>query len=92
MFDIGRPKGVKTRLSFWLLGTWGGHESSGAPQHIHGSGVQVIQGNYRGKPVIHYLNPDTQINVIADPAGLYVSGWKLCVDQLDRLLTTGRLF
>ena len=40
----------------------------------------------------HFLDPKTGVNVIADPAGNYVSGWKLGAEQLESVLTTGRLF
>ncbi len=60
-------------------------------QHINSPGVKAIQGTYRGKPVIHYINPETGLNVIADQAGNFVSGWKLGAEQLQNVLTRGSL-
>lgn len=61
-------------------------------QHINAPGVRAITGTYRGNPATHFLDPRTGVNVIADPAGNYVSGWKLGAEQLESVLTTGRLF
>jgi Colicin D len=46
-------------------------------QHINSPGVTKIPGTYRGDPVTHYLNTSTGLNVIVDPGGVFVSGWKL---------------
>ncbi|MCC6750551.1 MAG: hypothetical protein IT371_23000 [Deltaproteobacteria bacterium] len=61
-------------------------------QHINAPGVRSITGTYRGNPVTHYIDPCTGLNVIADQAGNYVSGWRLGAEQLESVLTTGRLF
>jgi hypothetical protein len=60
-------------------------------QHINSSGVQVIQGTYRGVPVTHYVNPQTGLNVMSNSAGEFLSGWKLSPQQLQHVLTTGNL-
>lgn len=54
--------------------------------------MKVISGTYRGNPVTHYIDPSTGVNVMADPTGRYVSGWQLGAEQLEGVLTTGRLF
>jgi hypothetical protein len=54
--------------------------------------VRTITGTYRGPPVTHYIDPRSGLNVIADMAGNYVSGWRLGADQLESVLKTGRLF
>ena len=46
-------------------------------EHINSGGVKEIAGSYRGDPVTHYLNPTTGLNVMADPSGKFLSGWKL---------------
>lgn len=61
-------------------------------QHVNSSAVRVIEGTYRGTPVTHFVNPKTGLNVVADPAGNFVSGWRLGAEQLESVLTTGRLF
>ena len=49
--------------------------------HINDPTVVEIAGAYRGVPVTHFYNPATGLNVIATPAGQYVSGWQLGVGQ-----------
>ena len=60
-------------------------------QHINSSTVTKTAGTYRGNPVTHYLDASTGLNVIVDPAGVFVSGWKLGPAQLQNVLTHGGL-
>ena len=60
-------------------------------QHINSPGVTKIAGTYRGNPVTHYVDPATGLNVIADPSGVFVSGWKLSTAQLQNVLKHGGL-
>jgi hypothetical protein len=60
-------------------------------QHINSSGVRAVPGTYHKQPVTHYLNPSSGLNVIADRAGKFVSGWKLSPAQLQNVLTHGGL-
>lgn len=60
-------------------------------QHINSTGVQAINGTYRGQPVIHYLNPNTGLNVISTSSGQFISGWKLSSIQLQNVLQHGSL-
>jgi RHS repeat-associated protein len=68
-----------------------GKFSSAINQHINSAGVQTINGTYRGQSVIHYLNPNTGINVISSPSGQFISGWKLNPAQLKNVLKHGGL-
>jgi hypothetical protein len=68
-----------------------GKFSSAINQHINSTGVQTINGTYRGQPVIHYLNPNTGLNVISSPTGQFISGWKLNSTQLQNVLQHGDL-
>jgi len=52
----------------------------------------VIEGSYRGNPVTHFVDTKTGLNVIVNPAGNYVSGWRLGAEQLEGVLSSGRLF
>ncbi|MCS6283763.1 MAG: hypothetical protein HUM72_24910, partial [Dolichospermum sp.] len=65
--------------------------SSAINQFINSEGVQVINGTYRGTPVIHYLNPNTGLNVISSPTGQFISGWKLNPEQLQNVIRRGSL-
>ncbi len=60
-------------------------------QHINSDTVKAISGTYRGNPVTHYLDPGTGLNVIADPAGNFVSGWRLHSAQLQNVFSRGSL-
>jgi len=77
------------------LGNWNkaatGKFSSAINQHINSSGVLAIQGTYRGSPVIHYLNPNTGLNVVSSPNGQFISAWKLNSVQLLNVLKHGGL-
>ena len=60
-------------------------------QHVNSPGVQVIYGTYHRQPVIHFLDPSTRLNVIADRAGHFISGWRLNTDQIMNVLKHGGL-
>jgi hypothetical protein len=87
---------TKHGADFGLSGNWNpgraAEFSRAVNQHINSPGVRTITGTYRGNPVTHYLDPSSGLNVVADPAGNYVSGWRLGAEQLEGVLTTGRLF
>lgn len=65
--------------------------SAALNQHINSGSVTKIAGTYRGNPVMHYLDPSTGLNVIVDPSGAFVSGWKLNPAQLQNVLKHGGL-
>ena len=80
---------------FGILGNYSkanaGRFSSVINQHINSTGIQNISGTYRGQSVIHYLNPNTGLNVISSPSGQFISGWKLNPVQLQNVLKHGGL-
>jgi len=65
--------------------------SSSLQRHVDAAGTRAIQGSYRGNPVTHHLDPATGLNVIQDSSGNFLSGWKLSSQQLQHVLTTGKL-
>ncbi len=85
----------KHASDFGVTGNWNkaaaGRFSSAINQHINSSGVKAINGTYHGQPAIHYLNPETGINVISRPNGQFWSGWKLNPEQLRNVLEHGGL-
>ena len=87
---------TKHGADFSLTGNWNSKRASefsaAVNQHINSSGIQTITGTYRNNPAVHYLAPKTGLNVVADPAGNYISGWRLGAEQLESVLTTGRLW
>jgi hypothetical protein len=60
-------------------------------QHVNSPAVRVIEGTYHKQPVIHFLDPTTGLNVMADVAGNFISGWRLSAAQLQNVLTHGGL-
>jgi len=60
-------------------------------RHISDPHNQIIEGTYRGVPVVHIFDRRTGIDVIVDTNGKFVSGWKLNKSQLQNLLARGAL-
>ena len=60
-------------------------------RHVNSPGVRSIQGTYHRQPVTHFLNPASGLNVMVDPAGHFISGWRLNPAQLQNVLTRGGL-
>jgi hypothetical protein len=60
-------------------------------QHVNSPGVRMIQGTYRGQSVTHFLDPSSGLDVIVDPAGTFISGWRLNTAQLQNVLSHGGL-
>lgn len=65
--------------------------SSALQSHVDAASTRVIQGTYRGNAVTHHVDPSTGLNVIRDSSGNFFSGWKLSPQQLQHVLTTGKL-
>lgn len=87
---------TKHGADFGISGNWNPSRAAefaqAVNQHINSAGVKVITGTYRGMRVTHYVNPKTGLNVIADQSGKYVSGWRLSAEQLESVLTSGRVY
>jgi hypothetical protein len=66
--------------------------SQGINSQVNAPSVQAIHGTYRGQNVVHYLDPKTGLNVISDPSGGFISGWQLGLEQLESVISSGRLF
>jgi hypothetical protein len=81
---------------FGLTGNWSPSRAADASraihQHINSPATRAIEGWYRGDPVTHYLDSASGLNVIATPSGDLVSGWRLGAEQVQSVLSTGRLF
>jgi hypothetical protein len=87
---------TKHGADFGLKGNWkpsrAADFSRTINQHINDPVVTAIEGTYRGAPATHYFNPATGVNVIADLAGNYVSGWRLGVEQMENLFRSGAVW
>jgi hypothetical protein len=59
--------------------------------HVASSHTVVLKGYYRNKPVTHFVDRESRLNVMRRPNGEYLSGWKLSVEQLRCLLDNGKL-
>ena len=60
-------------------------------RHVEDEATLAIMGTYRGEPVTHFVNPQTDVNVMRDAQNTFVSGWRLTPAQLVRVLTRGSL-
>jgi peptidoglycan hydrolase-like protein with peptidoglycan-binding domain len=60
-------------------------------KHSSSARIRIIKGSYRGKKVIHYYDSETNINIIQDFSGKFISAWKLSKDQVYHILKNGRL-
>ncbi len=65
--------------------------SSAINRHVNAPDVRIIEGTYHKVPVTHYLNPTTRVNVMADPAGNFISGWRLNLPQFQNVMSRGAL-
>jgi len=63
--------------------------SSAINKHINASGVKKIKGTLHGKPVIHYLNPKTGLNVVSSRSGTFITGYKISSKQIKHVLKHG---
>ena len=59
--------------------------------HVNDPGSKAIDGTYHGQPATIYVNSSSRLAVITDKAGNFISGWKLSEQQLQHVLTTGKL-
>ena len=63
--------------------------------HVNKESTLIIQGKYRrfskSSPVVHYLDPISKLNVIADKDGRFVSAWKLNDTQFENVKSRGIL-
>ena len=59
--------------------------------HTKSFSTEAIKGTYRGKEVIHYLDPKTGMNVMTSPKGEFISGWKLEAHQIEHIIKIGKL-
>jgi RHS repeat-associated protein len=86
----------KHGADFGLIGNWNPSRLKDVVKeignHVDDPAVKKIPGTYRGLQIINYVNPTTGVNVFTDTSGGVLGGWKLGVDQLQSVLTTGRLF
>jgi colicin D len=85
----------KLAEDFGVKGNW---NKATAPEfdqavqnHVSDPATQTINGTCRGQSVVHDVNPQTGLNVMTDPAGKFISGWKLNPQQLQNVLTRGSL-
>ena len=61
-------------------------------EHMRKDATMRIEGTFKGDAVIHYFNPETNVNVFFDmDTGNFISGWLLNTDQRENLLAHGGL-
>ncbi len=76
----------KHGVDFGIIGNYNSQNALAYHQallaHINAPDTYLIQGTYHRQPVLHYFNPTTNINVIFDLVGNFVSGWELSPAQV----------
>jgi RHS repeat-associated protein len=60
-------------------------------KHVTSPDTTRIVGSYRGQPAIHYVNPQTGLDVFTKPNGEFWGGWQLNPGQLTNVLARGSL-
>jgi hypothetical protein len=86
----------KHGANFGLSGNWSSGRAADVlnaiKNHMGAAGTRIVEGTYRGQKVFHYVDSTTGLNVITDLNGKFIGGWKLGLEQLESVLTTGRLY
>jgi hypothetical protein len=59
--------------------------------HIDAPGTTQITGTYRGAPAVHYLDPETGLNVFTTPEGGVWGAWQLGPEQVESVMLRGNL-
>ena len=60
-------------------------------RHVNSPSTKIIHGSHRGKSVTHFVNPQTGLNVMRNPKGGFVGGWRLNKLQKKHVLYSGKL-
>lgn len=85
----------KHAADFGIKGNWnpenGKAFDAAIKAHVEAPDVQLIEGSYRGDPARIFVDPKSGLAVITTPSGEFISGWKLNPQQLQNVLTTGKL-
>jgi hypothetical protein len=81
---------------FGMVGNWNksqaGNFFNALEDHMNAQNVRRIVGTYKRQPAIHYLDPNTGLNVVKKPNGEFWSGWRLGPQQLNGVLNNGTLW
>ena len=59
--------------------------------HVADPNTKLLRGQYRGQDANVYVNSETNNAVITDTGDNVIAGFKLSVQQMDYVNTTGRL-
>ncbi|MRW92599.1 hypothetical protein GJ699_21600 [Duganella sp. FT80W] len=59
--------------------------------HIASPHTTVLEGYYRNRPVTHFIDLRSGLNVMRGADGYYLSGWRLNERQFGCLLNSGRV-
>ena len=86
----------KHAAAFGVAGNWDATNAAllerAVQDHVASPAVRQIPGTYRGSlPVMHYLDPASDLWVAVDAADNFVAGWKLSPPQKTCLLGSGNV-
>lgn len=80
-FGIVGPQNMNTLAAFRLA----------LREHVASATTTMRAGYYRNRPVMHFVDIATRLNVMRLPDGYYLSAWRLNPQQLRCVMNTGRL-
>jgi hypothetical protein len=59
--------------------------------HIDSPGTTRIVGTYRGQPAVHYVDPETGLDVVTTPNRGFWVAWQLGPAQVENVVERGNL-
>ena len=80
-FGVGGTSTGASRLEFM----------SEIVDHVDAPRTTVIEGTYHGQPVVHYVDPETGVNVFTTPEGGFWGAWRLSSEQIWDVIVRGSL-
>ena len=59
--------------------------------HMKSPGTIRVEGTYRGVPAVHYIDPETELDVATTANGDFWVAWQLSPDQIWNVLMRASL-
>ena len=85
----------KHAADFGVTGEWSATNAAlfraAVERHVHSPATRRIEGTFRGRQVVHYIDLVSALDVMVTSSGAFVSGWRLNPQQLRHVLKNGRL-
>ncbi len=59
--------------------------------HISSKSTEAVKATYRGSDAVIFIDKSTQLGVITNPGGEFISGWKFTADKVGHLFSKGSI-